>query len=47
MTKDEMESILGRIHGRRNWRIFSDRDLVIEAVIENMGHERKVIRRPR
>ena len=42
MTKDEMESILGRIHGTTKLADFSDRDLVIEAVIENMDMKKKL-----
>jgi 3-hydroxybutyryl-CoA dehydrogenase len=42
MTKDEMDSILGRIHGTTKLADFSDRDLVIEAVIENMEMKKKL-----
>ena len=34
MTKEEMDAVLGRIHGTVNIADFSDRDLVVEAVIE-------------
>jgi 3-hydroxybutyryl-CoA dehydrogenase len=42
MTKDEMDSILSRIHGTTKLADFSDRDLVIEAVIENMEMKKKL-----
>jgi len=42
MTKDEMDGILGRIHGTTKLADFSDRDLVIEAVIENMEMKKKL-----
>jgi 3-hydroxybutyryl-CoA dehydrogenase len=42
MTKDEMDSVLSRIHGTTKLADFSDRDLVIEAVIENMEMKKKL-----
>ena len=42
ITKDEMDAVLNRIHGNTNLSDFSDRDLVIEAVIENMEMKKKL-----
>ena len=42
MTKDEMEAVLGRIHGSTKTTDFADRDLVVEAVIENMEMKKKI-----
>ena len=42
MTKDEMDAVLNRIHGTTNIGDFSDRDLVVEAVIENMEMKKKL-----
>ena len=42
MTKDEMEGVLSRIHGTTKLADFSDRDLVVEAVIENMEMKKKL-----
>jgi len=42
MSKDEMDIILSHIHGTTNLSDFSDRDLVIEAVIENMDMKNKL-----
>ena len=42
MTKDEMEAVLNRIHGSIKTSDFSDRDLVVEAVIENMEMKKKL-----
>ncbi len=42
MTKDEMDGTLQRIHGTTNMSDFSDRDLVIEAAIENMELKKKL-----
>ena len=42
MSKDEMDIILSRIHGSTNLSDFSDRDLVVEAVIENMDMKKKL-----
>ena len=42
MSKDEMDIILSHIHGTTNLSDFSDRDLVIEAVIENMDMKKKL-----
>ena len=42
MTKEEMEAVLGRIHGSTKTTDFADRDLVIEAVIENMDMKKKI-----
>ena len=42
MSKDEMEAVLSRIHGTINLSDFSDRDLVVEAVIENMDMKKKL-----
>jgi 3-hydroxybutyryl-CoA dehydrogenase len=42
MTKDEMDGTLQRIHGTTNMADFSDRDLVIEAAIENMELKKKI-----
>jgi len=43
MTKEEMEAVLGRIHGSTKTTDFADRDLVIEAVIENMDMKKKIL----
>lgn len=42
MTKDEMDATLQRIHGTTNTSDFSDRDLMIEAVIENIELKKKI-----
>jgi 3-hydroxybutyryl-CoA dehydrogenase len=42
MSKDEMDSVLSRIHGTIKISDFSDRDLVVEAVIENMEMKKKL-----
>jgi 3-hydroxybutyryl-CoA dehydrogenase len=42
MSKDEMDIIISRIHGTTNLSDFSDRDLVVEAVIENMDMKKKL-----
>ena len=42
MTKEEMAGVLDRIHGSTKTSDFSDRDLVIEAVIENMEMKKKL-----
>lgn len=42
MTEVEMSQILERIHGTLSLESFSDRDIVIEAVIENMDEKRKL-----
>src|SRR5271157_5756836 len=42
MSKDEMDIIISRIHGTTNLSDFSDRDLVVEAVIENMEMKKKL-----
>jgi 3-hydroxybutyryl-CoA dehydrogenase len=42
MSKDEMEAVLNRIKGTINLSDFSDRDLVVEAVIENMDMKKKL-----
>ena len=42
MSKDEMDIMLSHIHGTINLSDFSDRDLVIEAVIENMEMKKKL-----
>ena len=42
MSKDEMDIMLSHIHGTTNLSDFSDRDLVIEAVIENMDMKKKL-----
>jgi 3-hydroxybutyryl-CoA dehydrogenase len=42
MTKDEVEGVLSRIHGTIKLTDFSDRDLVVEAVIENMEMKKKL-----
>jgi 3-hydroxybutyryl-CoA dehydrogenase len=42
MTKDEMDIILNRIHGSTKVSDFSDRDLVVEAAIENMEMKKKI-----
>jgi len=44
MSKDEMEAVLNRIKGTINLSDFSDRDLVVEAVIENMDMKKKLFR---
>ena len=42
VTEQEKDSILGRIRGTLNIEDFGDRDLVIEAAIENMAEKKKV-----
>ena len=42
MTKEEMNAVLGRIHGTVNIADFSDRDLVVEAVIEDLEMKKKL-----
>ena len=42
MTKEEMDGVLNRIHGTTKLADFSDRDLVVEAVIENMEMKKKL-----
>lgn len=42
MTKEEMTGILDRIHGSTKTSDFFDRDLVVEAVIENMEMKKKI-----
>ena len=42
MTKDEMNVVLNRIHGSTNISDFVDRDLMVEAVIENMDMKKKL-----
>jgi 3-hydroxybutyryl-CoA dehydrogenase len=41
-TKEEYDAILGHIHGTTSLSDFSDRDLVVEAVIENMEMKKKL-----
>jgi 3-hydroxybutyryl-CoA dehydrogenase len=42
LTQEEMETALGRLQGTTNLGDFSDCDLVIEAVVENLEEKRKV-----
>ena len=42
LAKEEEEAIVGRIKGTTNTKDFSDRDLVIEAAIENMDLKKKI-----
>jgi 3-hydroxybutyryl-CoA dehydrogenase len=42
MTREQMDGTLARIHGTTNMADFADRDLVIEAVTENMDLKRKI-----
>ena len=42
ITEQEKDSIMGRIRGTLNIEDFGDRDLVIEAAIENMAEKKKV-----
>ena len=42
MSKDEMEAVFNRIIGTISLSDFSDRDLVVEAVIENMEMKKKL-----
>jgi 3-hydroxybutyryl-CoA dehydrogenase len=42
MSKDEMNAALNRMNGTINLSDFSDRDLVVEAVIENMDMKKKL-----
>ena len=42
ITEQEKDSILGRIRGTLSMEDFGDRDLVIEAAIENMDEKKKV-----
>ena len=41
-TEEEMAATLGRIKGTLNMEDFRDRDLVIEAAIENMAEKKKI-----
>jgi 3-hydroxybutyryl-CoA dehydrogenase len=45
ITEQEKDAILGRIRGTLNMEDFQDRDLVIEAAIENMAEKKKVFAR--
>ena len=42
MTREEMDAVLGRIHGSTRTTDFADRDLVVEAVIENMEMKKRI-----
>ena len=42
ITQDDKEAALARIKGTTNTRDFADRDLVIEAAIENMDLKKKI-----
>jgi len=42
LSKEDEEAILGRVKGTTNIEDFSDCDLVIEAVVENMDLKKKV-----
>ena len=42
LSKDEMEAIISRIHGTTTMSDFSERDLVVEAVIENMDMKKNL-----
>ncbi|NQT47742.1 MAG: 3-hydroxybutyryl-CoA dehydrogenase [Chloroflexi bacterium] len=42
MTAEERDATLGRLKGTLNMEDFSDRDLVIEAAIENLEEKKKV-----
>ena len=42
MSKDEMNTALNRMNGTISLSDFSDRDLVVEAVIENMDMKKKL-----
>jgi len=42
MSKDEMNAAFNRMNGTINLYDFSDRDLVVEAVIENMDMKKKL-----
>ena len=42
MTKDEMDATLKRIQGTTHTSDFSDRDLIIEAVVENIELKKKI-----
>lgn len=42
ITQQDMDAILGRIKGTKDVKDFSDCDLVIEAIIENIEIKRKV-----
>ncbi len=42
MPKEEMDGILSRIHGTTRMEDFADRELVIEAVTENMDIKKKL-----
>jgi 3-hydroxybutyryl-CoA dehydrogenase len=42
MTKADMDGIISRIHGTTKQSDFSDRDLVIEAIPENMEWKKKL-----
>ena len=43
MTQQDKNAIMGRIKGSTDMKVFSDRDLVIEAVTENLDLKRKII----
>ncbi|TAK34537.1 MAG: 3-hydroxybutyryl-CoA dehydrogenase [Chloroflexota bacterium] len=42
MSESEMEQVLGRLHGTVSLESFADRDIVLEAVIENMPEKRQL-----
>jgi len=42
LAEQERDATLGRLQGTINMEDFKDRDLVIEAVIENMGEKKRV-----
>ncbi len=44
MTAEEKDEVLGRIRGTVNLRDFSDRDVVIEAIIENLEKKQNLFR---
>ena len=45
LTEQEKDAIAARIKGTLNMEDFHDRDLVIEAAIENMAEKKKVFAR--
>ncbi len=42
ITQPDKDAVLSRVHGTTSMRDFSDRDLVIEAAVENMDLKKKI-----
>lgn len=45
MAQEDKETIMGRIKGTTDYKDFSDRELVIEAVFENTGIKKEVFKK--